>query len=817
MTTQDPKPYPEETQHLESGYYDKLRSSTDELHALGVQVVPSINAVIPSDEFTGLDEFEDWRRSGCSDIDDPEQFGRDGTQICGRWDTHHSFYWGHFPVKISMDGSYRLVGRHNFLHSSTEDVNQQIDIAEEYSIPLGISANTMTNKNILGIGGESPNSIIYADADLLENLAGAGNTRIETDGDYTWSYAHINFQSVDIKEYFNRVSGKDFSLTGSTNIYGGIERNGIRPAYPSHVLGKQIQLISPSKDSKIIVISSALSAGIHFDVEDEDTWDEAGDKSNEEEGIDQDEKEQNNRECTLGWANDTHEDENPAWIHTPDEDEALFQQSVNDFTASLKPKPPIKRPKSIDTSNNNTHAIHESANSDESLSDVLDINLFDYLPQKLANALQVIREPLPYDARTVLVSFMTGAASMLRLGTTVTGNELSQYTVPINCYTILVAKSGRKKTPLQKFYVREPASDVLLQVAQQNERMVKTWKEECRGKKNNDRPPRPVAVDIRINDYTGEAFVQALGKLDEVGRAVLIERDEIAALFATLNSYRAGKGSDEQQLLELYDGDGYRSLRVGDTGRAYSRASVSIYGAIQPEVLEKLLKDGDANGMWARFSFTALPDMIKKLPIESSPEQLMELAAAKKYLKDFISRIYELPAIEYKLDEEAMELFSEYEHKKQKDALATKVSAQAAMYGKSAGKVLRHAGLLHIIDFVGNDAMPEHSIPMSRLQDAIQLIDDQDSWTLDCHAKIAGTSNTSFSQFERRVQEIALKESVAVGWSTIRNKMSSKEKLNKTIADAEKATNKFVALGIGKVTNGPNGGLMYRALKPLPN
>ena len=566
-----------------------------------------------------------------------------------------------------------------------------------------------------------------------------------------------------------------------------------------------------------MVISSALSAGIHFDVEDEDTWVDVGDKSTKEEGMGQAAKEENSYKCTLGWANDTHEDENPAWIHTPDEDESLFQQSVNDFTASLKPKPPIKHPKPFDTSNNNTHAIDESANSDESLSDVLDINLYDYLPLKLANALQLIREPLPYDARSVLVSFLTGAASMLRLGTSATGNELSHFTVPINLYTILVAKSGRKKTPLQNFFVREPASDVLLQVAQQNERMVKTWKEECRGKKNNDRSPRPVAVDIRINDYTGEAFVQALGKLDEVGRAVLIERDEIAALFATLNSYRAGKGSDEQQLLELYDGDGYRSLRVGDTGRAYSRAAVNIYGAIQPEVLEKLLKDGDANGMWARFSFTALPDMTKKLPTESSPEQLMELAAAKKYLKDFISRIYELPAIKYKLDEEAMELFSEYEYKKQKDELATKVSAQAAMYGKSAGKVLRYAGLLHILDYVGNDIMAEHSIAMPKLQDAIQLVDDQDSWTLDCHAKIAGMSNTSFSQFERRVQEIALKEKVAVSWSTIRNAMSSKEKLNKTIADAEKATNKFVALGIGKVTNGPNGGLMYKALKPLPN
>jgi len=674
---------------------------------------------------------------------------------------------------------------------------------------------------------------------LLEILAKPRDIRIETDGNYTWSYAYVNFQSEDIKEYFNRVSGKNFSLAENPSLYGGIERNGLQPAYPSNVLGKQLQLISSGKDNKIIFISSASSAGIQFDVEDEeeDVWlddtddlleeeeeeeeeeecDEVCDKSTQEEVMLKDTTEVSNQEYTFGSANESNEDENPEWIHSQDEDDALFQQAVNAYTASLKPKPPIKRTKPIDPSTNITHTMLEPATADENFTDAQDINLFDYLPQKLANALHIIMEPLPYDARTVLVTFLTGVASMLRLGTKVTGNELSQFTTPINLYTILVAKSGRKKTPLQRFFVREPASDVLQQVALQNGRMIEKWKEGCKDKKKNERPPTPVAIDIRINEYTGEAFVQTLGKLDEVGRAVLVERDEIAAIFASLNSYRSGKGSDEQQLLELYDGDGYRSLRVGDTGRAYSRAAVNIYGAIQPEVLVKLLKDGDANGMWARFSFIALPDMTKKLPIESSPEQLMKLAAAKKYLKDFISKIYELPAIEYKLDKGAMELFSEYEYKKQKNAHATNVSAQAAMYGKSAGKVLRYAGLLHIIDCVGNDAILEHSIPTSKLQNAIQLIDDQDSWTLDCHAKIADISNRSFSPFERRFQNIALEHKGQISWTTIRNKMSSEEKQNKTRVDGEKAANKFVALGLGERSNGPNGGLMYKALKPLPD
>ena len=195
MTAQDSQPYAKDTHHLEPGYYGKVRSSTDGLHALGVQVVPSINKVVSRDRFTGLEEFEDWRRTGCSDIDDPEQFGLKGTQICGEWGPHGSTFSGHFPVKISMEGKYRLVSRHNFLNASTEDVYRQIDIAEEYSIPLCISANTMTSKNILGIGGDAPNSIIYADPDFLGIHAGPWNIRIETDDDYTWSYAHINFQA----------------------------------------------------------------------------------------------------------------------------------------------------------------------------------------------------------------------------------------------------------------------------------------------------------------------------------------------------------------------------------------------------------------------------------------------------------------------------------------------------------------------------------------------------------------------------------------------------------------------------------------------
>jgi hypothetical protein len=47
--------------------------------------------------------------------------------------------------------------------------------------------------------------------------------------------------------------------------------------------------------------------------------------------------------------------------------------------------------------------------------------------------------------------------------------------------------------------------------------------------------------------------------------------------------------------------------------------------------------------------------------------------------------------------------------------------------------------------------------------------------------------------------------------------MSSTEKQGKDVKDAEEAMGKLVALGLGQVNRGPNGGLHYKALKPLPS
>jgi hypothetical protein len=286
-------------------------------------------------------------------------------------------------------------------------------------------------------------------------------------------------------------------------------------------------------------------------------------------------------------------------------------------------------------------------------------------------------------------------------------------------------------------------------------------------------------------------------------------------LFDSLNSYRSGKGSDEQQLLELYDGNRFRSLRVGDNSRGFERAAVSIYGAIQPAVLEALLSKGDDKGTWARFCFTPLPDITKKLPTVRDELKLKEVESAKACMREVINAIFDLPAVNYLLDTEATEIFSDYELSKQEANLATPVGAQASLYGKSAGKVLRIAGILHVLQNVVL-GFQRKMIASKIVMDAISIIDQLDGWTLKCHAKIAGLTVESLSTFERRIHTISLKAKSPMSWSEIRNQMSSVEKQGKTKEHAESAMRKLVALGLGEISTGPNGGLVYKALNPIP-
>jgi hypothetical protein len=446
------------------------------------------------------------------------------------------------------------------------------------------------------------------------------------------------------------------------------------------------------------------------------------------------------------------------------------------------------------------------------------ITLDRLFPPALAEALRRITEHLPYCGHVVATAYLAGVSGLVKLGTTICGNPYTEFVTPANLYVATVGRSGQKKTPLETLLVRRPAYALKREMADANSRAMEHWREQCNGcKTKNERPPKPAPIYLQVQDYTGEAFVQQLQELDKQGLSVLVLRDELSGLFGSMNAYRSGRGSDEQQLLELFDGQAFTSLRVSAGDRSYDRCQVSIYGGIQPGVLRELIKGGDPSGKWARFLFSPLPEHTVPLPTVISNEGVAAVNGANQDLQDYARRIYMMPAQRYQLDREAIEAFSAYEHDKQIQAQQARLDAQGALYGKSAGKVLRVAVLLHLLQLAVQRESSEVSVPLTTLQRAIELVDFLDDWALGFHQQAAAAAEQGgVSSLMRRIHTLARKDRSAVSWAQLRQQMHSKEKKGINVALAEQCMRALAELGVGVLSEGPRGGLLYRVTRELP-
>jgi hypothetical protein len=282
-------------------------------------------------------------------------------------------------------------------------------------------------------------------------------------------------------------------------------------------------------------------------------------------------------------------------------------------------------------------------------------------------------------------------------------------------------------------------------------------------------------------------------------------------LFKGMNQYRGGRGSDEQQYLETYDGDGLTSIRVsGD--RHYSRSQLAIYGTIQPGVLRQLVANGDDSGLWARFLFAPLPAEVVPLQQHTTPEEVAEVEAAAAALADACRNVYQLPKNVYKLSPAAAGAFVHYEANRQREALGATIGGQSALYGKSAGKVLRIAGLLHLLQIAAGEASTTDLIGEGSIERATALVDNLDAWALSFHAEVAAGADAPML---RTIHQLALRAGRPLRWKDIHARLSKKQRKGWDAASAHAAMEALGQGGYGTVEAGQRGCLSYLAQRPM--
>ena len=443
------------------------------------------------------------------------------------------------------------------------------------------------------------------------------------------------------------------------------------------------------------------------------------------------------------------------------------------------------------------------------------ISIDELLPPSLAAALKTRTHYLPADDVAACMAFLVCISGVVKLGTEIIASKAADYRVPLNLYGALVARSGAKKSPLSRLLVSKPTEELRLNLARQHSRAMEDWTEQNRGVKPSERPDPPKAAYLSISDATAEALAQQLQVQEDRGLGLLLHRDELAGLFGNLNQYRSGRGSDSEQLLEAYDGSGFRSLRVAAIGggRSYSRCHLSIWGTIQPAVLQALVRDGDASGLWARYLFIPLPEKVVKLAHEESDQEAAASEAAGALLADACSHVYRLPRTSLELDGGARRMFMDYEADCQHQALTATLPAQGALMGKAPGKVLRVAALVHLL--WAWEAKVSHSTPVSsnEVSIGIKLVKQLNAWTLGIH-EAAATGEAS--DLMRLVHRLAEASGEAIAWRDVAQRLSRQQRKEIDSAAAGAAADALAGMNLGTVDRTARGAWAYRATEPLP-
>ena len=325
-------------------------------------------------------------------------------------------------------------------------------------------------------------------------------------------------------------------------------------------------------------------------------------------------------------------------------------------------------------------------------------SLEQLLPPELADAAAEVTKELPTDPLTTTLVLLCGYSGLLKIGTRIHSNH--RYSVPCNLFIALVGKSGQQKTPLMRALISDPASEIRRDAREGFFREQETWKQACQGLPKSERPDPPRPFFPHLQDYTPESLAIQLELHEARGLGLLLIRDEIAGLLQSLEAdSKRGRGTGEAQLLELFDGTGATSIRVGAEARQFERCHVSLYGNIQPAKLRQLINGDDCTGKFARFLFCELPGTIPRLcdhdPTAAEQQKFID---AQRVLASKAEWLYRQPPRQFRLCQEARSLFHRWWERHQQEALAPTANAVvSAMLGKTSAHALRLAAMLHMV------------------------------------------------------------------------------------------------------------------------
>jgi len=381
-------------------------------------------------------------------------------------------------------------------------------------------------------------------------------------------------------------------------------------------------------------------------------------------------------------------------------------------------------------------------NRDDNLEDIkrlltakkTSIGLDIFLPKPLADGLTKRANLMGLRPEVFATSLICGLSGQCNRNSVLLVSPALGFKVTPNLFGGIVASSSQKKTPVVNstiadalFTIQGEYQDKYKSEKSNYEAQLKLYNALSKDKKKNvedefpnGEPTAPMNEVAIITNTTIEALSHYISNQEQ---GLTLCYDELAALFKSAGQYKGGKGGDEEFILSLADGGGGSVARKGDGLTVVTKSCVSIFGAIQPKVLQKLFGTGDdSNGQWARFLWVEQPLSKGTYPLSGSVDiSPMILSLYRAFITHAKDKSH---SHHYTVSNESAVAYQWfYEYCEDQRLRAGEDNPMGYVYSKSQGKAAKLALVIHLIKHLFDGLPVPTQIENDSMSQAITLAD----------------------------------------------------------------------------------------------
>lgn len=354
------------------------------------------------------------------------------------------------------------------------------------------------------------------------------------------------------------------------------------------------------------------------------------------------------------------------------------------------------------------------------------LSAHDYFHADLADRLEKIAEAMPTSTSWMITTLLSALGAAIGTKSRIVIKASADYTLSPVIWSLIVARSGQKKTPAQQ-QITGPLSklehEAFASWAQSQKEYKKQIAAKNRSRDNSDEEvPEPAP---RQRFLTNDATPEGLSKiLADTNGELLLYKDELAGWFKGFNKYssKSGGGNEEQFWLSVFNGkDAVWDRANAEKSGVVEKSNVSLTGSIQWATLQEIQAKsgfGDASGMFARFLMCA----------EEAPMSFLDLSDeydTPSDLPTFLEGLYLGLRFgeerDYILSREAKDLFQAWQHELTRKGAEEDHPGIALIYPKLETYTGRLALILHVANSVLANGKPAAAISGDTMRKAIRL------------------------------------------------------------------------------------------------